>query len=83
MNVEFKVNESGRQRVICEKRKNVHAFVVADKYKGLINSRYRLDKLDKVKYNPYTDAHFKYKGIDVHAAKEAVFNDGQCFIAVE
>jgi hypothetical protein len=29
-NVRFKVSERGRQRVLAEQRKNVHAFVVAD-----------------------------------------------------
>lgn len=31
---EFKVNESGRQRVLKEKRKNVHAFVIG----GIVNT---------------------------------------------
>lgn len=31
--VGFKVSEAGRQRVLREKRKNVHAFVVGDAYR--------------------------------------------------
>jgi len=79
--VEFKVNELGRQRVIKEKQKNVHAFVVADKYKGLINNEYELDKLVKITYNPYTDTQFKYCASDIYSAKEVVFKDGRCFLA--
>ena len=81
MNVQFKVNESGRQRVIKEGRKNVHAFVVADKYKGLINKGYELDKLSKIAYNPYTDAQFMCNGKEINTAKEVVFRNGRCFLS--
>lgn len=81
--VEFKVNESGRQRVIKEGRKNVHAFVVADRYKGLINSDYELDRLLRIKYNPYTNAQFNCQGFDIHTASEVVFKDGLCFLALK
>jgi hypothetical protein len=83
MNVEFKVNELGRQRVIKEKQKNVHAFVVAGRYKGLINKEYELDKLVKVTYNPYIDTQFKYRASNIYNAKEVVFKDGRCFLAKE
>lgn len=44
---EFRVSESGRQRVLREKRKNVHAFVV-----GYI-SESELENKKAVTYNPY------------------------------
>lgn len=51
--VTFKVSEAGRKRVLREKRKNVHAFVighyVADKAGDEKNSAY---------YNPYKTANF-------------------------
>lgn len=78
--VTFKVNDAGRKRVIEEGRKNVHAFVVADKYKGLINKQYELDKLEKITYNPYTDMHFKCNGFYIKSAKEVVFYEGRCFL---
>jgi len=81
-NITFKVNESGRQRVVKQGRKNVHAFVVADRYKGLINKEYELDKLVKVTYNPYTDTQFKYCDSNIYNAKEVVFRDGRCFLAL-
>jgi hypothetical protein len=81
--VEFKVNESGRQRVLKEGRKNVHAFVVADRYKGLINSDYDLDRLLRIKYNPYTDKQFKCKDFDIFNAGEVVFKNGVCFLALK
>jgi len=81
LNVTFKVNESGRQRVIKEGRKNVHAFVVADSYKGLINNEVDLDRCVRITYNPYTDKQFKgILSLDIHYAKEVVFRDGKCFL---
>ena len=54
IDVTFKVNESGRQRVIRDKKKNVHAFVVGTPLavnapSGLNVQRY----WRRVKYNPY------------------------------
>lgn len=51
----FKVRESGRQKVLREKKKNVHAFIEGTffDFKG----RGPLDKLGEVTYNPY-----KHKG---------------------
>ena len=48
----FKVSEAGRQRVLREKRKNVHAFVV-----GSLSTVDRLNsvehRLTSIYYNPY------------------------------
>lgn len=53
----FKVSEAGRQRVIREKRKNVHAGVV-----GFLTSSYDWTKEDvtweRVMYNPYVFSSF-------------------------
>jgi len=49
-NVRFKVSEAGRQRVIRDKRKNVHAFV-----EGVAAKAFNRNKLPTaiVTYNPY------------------------------
>jgi mannose/cellobiose epimerase-like protein (N-acyl-D-glucosamine 2-epimerase family) len=55
-NVEFRVYESGRQRVIKEKRKNVHAYVYGtwtNKVPGILETI--------VSYNPYKQGNFYYK----------------------
>lgn len=83
INVKFKVNDSGRKRVIGDGRKNVHAFVVADKYKGLINSECELDKLVRITYNPYIDTQFKCQCKDIYSAREVVFNNGCCYLSIE
>lgn len=58
-NVTFKVSEAGRQRVIREKRKNVHAGVVGD-----WNSTEQLAVVgtgQAVTYNPYVYDSFVYR----------------------
>lgn len=51
---EFKVSEAGRQRVLAEKKKNVHAGVV-----GYIKDQLHIALTDrKVSYNPYNAGHF-------------------------
>lgn len=51
--VEFRVSEKGRQRVINEKRKNVHAYVIGK----ITNSLF--DKLStRLMYNPYKTSSF-------------------------
>ena len=81
--VEFKVSEAGRQKVITEKQKNVHAFVVADKYKVRqypVVPVKQIDKYNRVSYNPYKAAHFMCAGQKITHAKELVFQNGCCYI---
>jgi hypothetical protein len=67
----FKVSEAGRQRVIREKRKNVHAGVV-----GYLTSSYDLNKevvsWERVFYMPYLMSSFAtHDGKPVHKARFA------------
>jgi hypothetical protein len=57
-NVSFKVSEAGRQRVLREKRKNVHAGVVGE----LVTTQAHNADLfaRKVSYNPYKGSSFVY-----------------------
>lgn len=54
--VNFKVGEKGRQRVLLEKRKNVHAYVVADRIDFPDNVNVK--PLCMVRYNPYENSTF-------------------------
>jgi hypothetical protein len=70
----FKVSEAGRQRVIRERRKNVHAGVV-----GFLTSPYDWSKEEvqwtAVLYNPYLFSSFvTFKGKPVHKARFANMN---------
>lgn len=53
-NVEFKVQKSGRARVLREGRKNVHAFVIGNVTPCL----FHIDNAEPVRYNPYIAGHF-------------------------
>lgn len=56
-NVKFHVLESGRQKVLQEKRKNVHSFIIGDVITALdspLDSEWGLFGFRKAYYNPYT-----------------------------
>jgi hypothetical protein len=61
--VQFRVREAGRQRVIKEKRKNVHAFCVGEQVTGLRTFLAILGDLRpvEVSYNPYRGGSFYRK----------------------
>ena len=69
-NVKFKVSEAGRQRVIKEQRKNVHAFAI-----GVIGPpSFELWGKDSVSvsYNPYKYSTFvTSEGESIHSAPMA------------
>jgi len=76
-NVTFKVNEVSRQRVIFEKQKNVHAFVVADRY---LFTDTKVDNQKIISYNPYKLAHFVCDGQKIENAKRVLFRHGKCYL---
>lgn len=57
----FVVREKGRQRVILEKRKNVHAFVRGKLIQIYVNPTLPLDEFVEVTYNPYHSGSFYIK----------------------
>lgn len=61
-NVRFQVSEAGRQRVLRQRRKNVHAYVI-----GLVSMAEALDKGRRVSYNPYNGPTFECEGQPIHA----------------
>ena len=78
----FKVNEKGRQKVLKEKRKNVHAYVVTDKYLKLDKIKYNLSKLAEVYYNPYTTNYFviRKNGKKIEKAKKVLAFNNKIFM---
>lgn len=68
--VKFIVRESGRQLVIKEKRKNVHAFIEGEKEDD--NQSYpSLNGWVRITYNPYTDRGFHMGNNDVILKKSS------------
>ena len=83
----FVVNESGRQRVLKEKQKNVHAYVKGlllntrgfKPYKGRSLQRCTalgaidtIHKVTVVSYNPYKAPHFVIKGTSDKVSKASL-----------
>jgi hypothetical protein len=80
-NVVFKVNEAGRQRVIKDRKKNVHAYSVCDKYTFAANKDAdKVDKLKVVTYNPYASKHFMCAGKPIEKADKILFYQGKCYL---
>jgi hypothetical protein len=76
----FKVNEAGRQRVIIEKRKNVHAFVIGQLVddKGVFGQDADGKDLPaKLRYNPYEGPWFTeaITGQPVKGARAVLLNE--------
>jgi|TARA_R110000772_G_scaffold55469_1_gene126542 hypothetical protein len=64
----FKVSEAGRQRVLRERSKNVHAGVVGQWYAGEFNAKRTAELMEctgrAVTYNPYRFTSFVYKATE-------------------
>jgi len=78
-NVIFKVSKSGRNRVISERRKNVHAYAVADSFRD-VKKNYQVDSLLKITYNPYLHAQFMCNDCKIEDANEVIFKNGACYL---
>lgn len=73
--VEFKVYEAGRQRVLANKRKNVHAFAIGELV-SRDGSGYT-DHLPRAGYNPYRAPYFvnTVTGKRVDRTSRAIFTE--------
>lgn len=78
-NCKFKVSEAGRQRVLREKRKNIHAIIEGETCKTSIE---KLDSHQQIWYNPYkTDQFTNLKtGEKVYSCDYARINEDGVFI---
>lgn len=76
-NASFKVSEAGRQRVIKEKRKNVHAYIMGELVSGIQSNK----QFHSVRYNPYEVAQFQCEGKNIFRAEEVIINGRKVFAA--
>lgn len=75
-NCRYRVQKAGRERVIREKRKNVHAYIVG--YMTNIDDDFAKDNMTKeITYNPYKSAYFVNKNDNL-----AVHNSDYCRLSV-
>jgi hypothetical protein len=74
--VEFVVRKGGRERVLQDRRKNVHAFVV-----GRISGEFQ-SLSTEVRYNPYLADHFwtSETKLPVHRADAVKLENNRIFI---
>lgn len=82
--VTYVVNQKGRERVLREKKKYVHAFVACESYKVLDNSWLQCcnDTLNnEVCYNPFKHDSFMVDGHRMHSSDACILGNGKVFIA--
>jgi hypothetical protein len=79
--VTFVVSILGRDQVLFDKRKNVHAYAACDKY--TFEGYNKVDMLREISYNPYKLAHFVCDNIVVTHAKQIMFSNGKCYMLEE
>lgn len=80
-NCEFRVSEAGRQRVLREKRKNVHAGISGDYHESLQSLPSDLDSWVSVRYDPYKHESFVMDGGEEirYAAEVILASDGKVY----
>ena len=76
-NVKFTVSEKGRQRVIRDKVKNVHAYAIGE-YIG--DEPIDTTGLDKAYYNPYTTDNFVIGVRKLEISNLAYFSNKNVFV---
>ena len=72
----FKVSKAGRKRVLKERRKNVHAYVIGE---DDLNYCIPSDATE-VTYNPYKFPYFLSSGKKIENAKKVAFSGGKCYL---
>ncbi len=77
-NPTFEVSEAGRQRVLRDKQKNVHAYVVGNECNREIDK----SQLIEATYNPYKYSSFVIKatGQAIESAKLALLENKRIFV---
>lgn len=78
-NVKFKVSEAGRQRVIKNKRKNVHAYVYGEVIESLPHPMNLI--FNSVNYNPYKMERFQVQNQYVDRADFVMINGCRVYAA--
>jgi len=82
-NVIFKVSEKGRNRVLKEKRKNVHAVLGFDNYK--LNKNIDISNMIEIYYDPYIYSDFVIKSTKkpIYKVKKAFGFNNKIYINEE
>lgn len=77
--VNFTISKAGREKVLREKQKNVHAFVICQNYTTFVDE----PKLgDQVYYNPYKMETFQVKTTDepIYSTGTLIMTNNKCYL---
>jgi hypothetical protein len=75
--IEFWGCSSVGQRVIQDKRKNVHAYAASDKY---VVEEAKVDNDKAITYNPYVAGYFVCDRNEITFARKVLFYSGKCYL---
>jgi hypothetical protein len=77
--IEFKVSQAGRKRVLQQKQKNVHAFVYCKNYITFVEP---VHLGYEVYYDPYSLDSFRIKNSDelLHVAGTLIMTNNKCYL---
>lgn len=78
--VVFKVTETGRQRVLTQRQRNVHAYAI-----GTFRSAPQPMATEPISYNPYHAGHF-FRVQDqapIHRAQAVVLSQGKAYVTAQ
>ena len=75
-NVKFKVNESGILKVIENRIRNVHAFVVCDMF--VVDHKLE-GTMTEITYNPFDNDSFMFNGSKITEAPAVYFANGKAY----
>lgn len=78
--ISFRVSEAGRQRVLRDRQKNVHAFVLAKSYEQ--QSFIDATDLIPITYNPYSSGTFVCGGLPITTCNTVAFTGGRCYFVL-
>jgi len=80
--VEMKVSQAGRARVLKQKRKNVHATLAADRVEKIdrATAEQLRDQGQHIYYDPYITEEFTLSGAAIMAAKTVLCIDNRAYL---
>ncbi len=76
---EFRVSQAGRQRVIRERKKNVHAYVIGT-LKAFDEMFYQTSVNNVAHYNPYETETFQVDGQPIFHSEQVVLQDKKVYV---
>jgi hypothetical protein len=80
--ITFRVYEAGRRKVIERRRKNVHAYAIAESWQR-VDALSVIDSECMIYYNPYQSSNFKINNVTIERAKSIVLTGGKLFLVEE